>query len=296
MMAGRYQKQTVDYFPHYVDHGRVLYIMESTWGVEGYAAFYKLLEVLGKAEGHYFSAGDYEGREYLAAKMGVSAEKGQEMLCKLSKMGVIDSELWENAKVIWMQTFTDSIRDVYRKRTIPVPEKPPIDLFLPPEIGDSSISGAGNAGSKVKQSKVKNINNPLSDPPNPTPQQGEEKKPPRGKKKYSEEDPEYVLSNVLLQKIKDRNPNIKQPDLQSWARHIDLMLRIDKRTPEEIRAVIGFCQKDPFWQNNILSTLKLREKFDQLFMKMKGNGNDAKQNGAGKAKSDGAEYPVDHEY
>lgn len=167
-MAGRKQKLTVEYFPHYVDHGRVLFIMESTWGALGYAAFYKLMEVLGKSEGHYFRAGNCEGQEYLAAKMGVTPEILQEMLCKLVKMGVIDRELWEKTKVIWMQSFVESLEAVYRKRIIPVPEIPKVSLFLPPEIGhkppSSGISapeidpsGAGNRQSKVKRSKVKNI-------------------------------------------------------------------------------------------------------------------------------------------
>jgi hypothetical protein len=31
-----------------------------------------------------------------------------------------------------------------------------------------------------------------------------------------------------------------------------------------------WCQRDLFWQGNILSTAKFREKFDQLELKMKG--------------------------
>lgn len=48
------------------------------------------------------------------------------------------------------------------------------------------------------------------------------------------------------------------------------MIRIDGRTPDEIRAVIEWTQQDTFWMNNILSTGKLREKFDQLMLKMGG--------------------------
>jgi 5-bromo-4-chloroindolyl phosphate hydrolysis protein len=48
------------------------------------------------------------------------------------------------------------------------------------------------------------------------------------------------------------------------------MLRIDKRTPDEIEAVIRFCQADDFWCSNILSTKKLREKFTALLAKMNG--------------------------
>jgi hypothetical protein len=82
---------------------------------------------------------------------------------------------------------------------------------------------------------------------------------------------EYELSKLLFDLIKKRNPNHKQPDLKSWAKHIDLMIRIDKRTIDEIRGCINWCQQDPFWQNNILSTAKLRKQFDTLYLKAKGS-------------------------
>jgi len=79
---------------------------------------------------------------------------------------------------------------------------------------------------------------------------------------------EVRLSELLLERILSRNPNHKKPDLQTWAKDIDRMIRIDHRTQEDIRQVITWCQADPFWQNNILSTAKLRDKFDQLRLKM----------------------------
>jgi hypothetical protein len=86
---------------------------------------------------------------------------------------------------------------------------------------------------------------------------------------------EVRLSELLFEKIISRNPNHKKPNLQIWAKDVDRMIRIDHRTPEEIRAVIEWCQVDTFWQNNILSTAKLRSKFDQLRLKMKTNGKQA---------------------
>ena len=47
------------------------------------------------------------------------------------------------------------------------------------------------------------------------------------------------------------------------------MRRIDKRTEEQIRYLIEWCQQDSFWQGNILSTKKLREKFDTLVAQVK---------------------------
>lgn len=123
-------------------------------------------------------------------------------------------------------------------------------------------------------------------------------------KTFSSSEIQFQLADLLLREIRKRNPNHKEPNLQTWARDIDLMIRRDKRDPPTIRAVIEWCQKDSFWQNNILSPGKLREKFDQLNMKMRSNGNgksDSRGPGAagekaGRAKSDGAEYPTDYEF
>jgi hypothetical protein len=41
-----------------------------------------------------------------------------------------------------------------------------------------------------------------------------------------------------------------------------------------------WCQRDSFWQANILSTAKFREKFDQLELKMEKNGRPIKKSRA----------------
>jgi predicted phage replisome organizer len=93
-------------------------------------------------------------------------------------------------------------------------------------------------------------------------------------KTFVDDSIESRLAENLFSLIKGNNPKAKKPNLQSWAKNIDLMIRVDKRTPEEIKEVIEFCQNDDFWKANILSTAKLREKFDQLWLKKKnGKGN-----------------------
>jgi hypothetical protein len=89
------------------------------------------------------------------------------------------------------------------------------------------------------------------------------------KKKYDPTSKEYNLAKHLHDLIKTNNPNFKKPDLHTWALHIDYMIRIDKRNPDEIMDVTTWAQNDDFWQTNILSTKKLRKQYDQLLMKMK---------------------------
>lgn len=87
-------------------------------------------------------------------------------------------------------------------------------------------------------------------------------------KTFLSDSTELGLAELLFQKIRSRNQKHKRPNLQTWARDVDKMIRIDGRTADDIRTLIEWSQQDPFWQNNILSTAKLREKFDQLILKM----------------------------
>ncbi len=80
---------------------------------------------------------------------------------------------------------------------------------------------------------------------------------------------EFRLSSLLFNKIKERDTKHKGPDLNKWCEHIDKLHRIDKREYSEIESVILWCQENSFWQNNILSTDKLRKKFEQLYLSMK---------------------------
>lgn len=80
---------------------------------------------------------------------------------------------------------------------------------------------------------------------------------------------EYRLADYLFKYMLKNNPECKQPNLDSWAKNIDLMIRVDKRNTDDIKHIIEWSQKDAFWRKNILSTSKLREKYDQLVLNSK---------------------------
>ncbi|MDA2655817.1 phage replisome organizer N-terminal domain-containing protein [Bacillus cereus] len=90
-------------------------------------------------------------------------------------------------------------------------------------------------------------------------------------------------AKYLFEKIKGNNPKQKEPNFDNWANEFRLMRERDNREPQEIKDVIDWCQADPFWQGNILSPKKLREKFDQLTIQMKskkGAKNNAESSGS----------------
>lgn len=80
---------------------------------------------------------------------------------------------------------------------------------------------------------------------------------------------EFEMAALLWNLIEENNPKAKEPDIYKWASEVDKMIRIDGRTRKEIDFIIRWAQKDNFWKANILSTAKLREKFDQLWIKAK---------------------------
>jgi hypothetical protein len=82
--------------------------------------------------------------------------------------------------------------------------------------------------------------------------------------------PEHMGIAVYLKGwILKNKPDFKVPPrLDSWANTVRLMVEIDKRSLDRIRAVVDWCQADEFWCSNILSMDKLRKQFDKLEFQM----------------------------
>jgi hypothetical protein len=89
--------------------------------------------------------------------------------------------------------------------------------------------------------------------------------------KYVEGDLE--LATLLRDKILENTPTFKEPNIEKWAEQVRLMRERDGRTYEQIKFLIDWSQKNNFWQANILSTKKLREKFDVLVAQVKRDAN-----------------------
>lgn len=78
------------------------------------------------------------------------------------------------------------------------------------------------------------------------------------------------IANYLLNNILKANPSFKVPSLEAWARDIDKAIRIDKRSTQQLKDCIDwiYSPNGEFWQKNILSGKKLREKFDTMNMQV----------------------------
>ena len=154
----RPKKQTVEYFSHDCDHGKTLFVLETQFGNDGYAFWFKLLECLGKSEGHYYDFNDITSRVFLLAKTRLSEDNARNILSMLSDMEAIDRELWENG-IIWCQNFVDRLTDVYTRRKVEKPLRPTLTINERDKCQhkplDNGQSDNINPQSKVKESKVK---------------------------------------------------------------------------------------------------------------------------------------------
>ncbi|MEY9980443.1 hypothetical protein [Lysinibacillus sp. RC79] len=89
------------------------------------------------------------------------------------------------------------------------------------------------------------------------------------KRVYDESSVHYQLASRLYQKILIDDPSFKQPNMNTWADSIRLMMEQDNRTVEQIEYLIDWSQENQFWKSNILSTKKLREKATTLIRQIK---------------------------
>lgn len=84
--------------------------------------------------------------------------------------------------------------------------------------------------------------------------------------KYNTSRPLLVLFKSFLLSLKS---DFKLPSSDNeWLVELNRMLRIDKRTPEEIERVILWLRTAPFWSMKVLSIPKFRKQFDRLQLEM----------------------------
>lgn len=85
---------------------------------------------------------------------------------------------------------------------------------------------------------------------------------------YQEDSFEIRCVNALVQSCLRQFQGSKVPqtleEKQSWCDHVEKMKRLDKRSEVDILEALDFAVTDNFWQSNIRSTKKFREKFEIL--------------------------------
>lgn len=79
------------------------------------------------------------------------------------------------------------------------------------------------------------------------------------------------LAEYLYTAIRSHSPE-HQGNPERWARDIDLALRRDSLTPEQLRSVVDYAHRNPdgsFWASNLLSGAKLRKHAPALLIRLR---------------------------
>ena len=84
---------------------------------------------------------------------------------------------------------------------------------------------------------------------------------------------EWIFSRIkkLYEKAAETDGELsrpKDPNWNAWANEIRLMRCIDGRTHRQICDLFKRVQRDPFWCRNVLSPSKMREKWDELIIRL----------------------------
>ena len=87
---------------------------------------------------------------------------------------------------------------------------------------------------------------------------------------FAESSFEIQIVNSIILSCKELYPNSKVPvtisEKSKWAAEIEKMIRLDKRTEDEIQQALWYAITDTFWKGNIRSAKKFREKFETLIV------------------------------
>ena len=86
---------------HIANHGRKMFVIESKYGNDGYAVWFKLIEELGKADHHFIDLRDETQLMFLASMFKVSEERLQLILSDLAKLDAINKELFEKHQTLF---------------------------------------------------------------------------------------------------------------------------------------------------------------------------------------------------
>ena len=207
----------------------------------------------------------FEGEVYYWASRGIIASE-------LELLDLKEDTIYRHLKILASLGLIDYIK-INKKDCVRLTKKGKT-YYVGNESENNTNDYVGNESEKVAKSdlnptKLGNESENNSDL-NPTYKNTKEHKNTKDKSSVATVcDDAHEIALYLLQRIQKHQPTFKVQNLQAWVRDIDLALRVDGRTKEELIGCINWIYSTPrgnFWIANVLSGKKLREKFETMRM------------------------------
>lgn len=143
----RPQKATAEYFQHSTKKGKTIFTLEAKYGNDGYALWFKTLELLTATEHHYLNFNDESLWEYYLTVVSIDENKTIEILNLLAKLNAIDADLWKH-KIIWCENLIHNLAVLYNKRLVKPLSKTEILVVSGAETPNSRVNDSDNPHSR----------------------------------------------------------------------------------------------------------------------------------------------------
>jgi hypothetical protein len=76
------------------------------------------------------------------------------------------------------------------------------------------------------------------------------------------------LCKTFFEKIRERSPKFKEPNLKKWTQEFELLLERDNRPKDEVLGLIEWAGSHSFWRANCLSPGTFRKAYDRMLLQM----------------------------
>lgn len=257
-------KRGIDYFPLDVTFLRNIKVRKilRAHSEKSIAVLISLLGLIYEDKG-YYSGWDNDISFLIADEIGVSEGLVTEVVNKAVQVDFFDEDKFKKYEILTSKGIQNRYLEAIKKRK----KIELIEEYLVIDINDvinldnvciNSINDTDNTQRRVKETKVN-------------------KSKDSSKNKFSDDSLPIKISKHLYKKILANDPKAKKPNLQTWAGHVDKLIRLDNRNDEvEIKQVIDFATSSDFWKSNILSTEKLRKQYSTLKIQMESQNNKIK--------------------
>lgn len=187
------------------------------------------------------------GRKSIAKQFNINESKVQRVIKKLEIEHQIEQQTSNENRLITILNW-----DEYQKGEQPIEHR----------VNNERTTDEQQVNTNKNVKNVRSINKENS---------------PEYEKRYSDDSFEIKCVSYLIKSVKDEMPNAKVPSsdeqIDKWCDNIEKMVRLDKRTQDDIYNTLVFARTDSFWKVNIRSTSKFREKYETLFLQSKNKKN-----------------------
>ena len=281
-MAGRQNKVGLDYFELDCHMDEKIRLIQAEYGLKGFAVVVKLYQEIYGGYGYYCEW--TQDRELLfASENGLNGGSFiKDIVAACIKRNIFSERLFKEYGIL----SSTGVQKQYLKATvkrevvdlkkeyllISIPENRVNVVINSISDGINSISVGRNAQSRVEKSREYKTSY-VATPAEPKP----------ATVAFTEDSFEIQCVDKLIDSCLKSFPNSKVPhtlaEKQKWAIEIDRMKRLDGRTEADIMQALNFAITDTFWQGNIRSTKKFREKFETLIVRSREKHKQGKNNG-----------------